>query len=378
MLLNLTFASSIGNITLVQNLQYVANIQNYQVMGNYYSQGTVALLGANVNATTLIITSINFKPETFNVGNQSSYLVSMVEFSTVQIKDMSIIMGSSSQQQTANQIVSTYTNPYIFGGIFTTVISTSINIVQLIGDSYLTHNTNYVTSSGYLIGQSQVQSNIIIMNMCLSINNIQQQDENFGIIGYAQGNIQLTQISLFMSLQSKNFKRVGIIGFTSTSVMLIHISKIQSTICLNVIGSSSYGDVGTFGLIQSQQFQIFDSILEYNNNNYSSVSSGGLSGYLGNSIIKVYNIVILNSNIQSQKYCGGFVGYLIYSNIYINSAQIQQVHITSTELTYGIIAGYNIDTVYNIQQSKSVANYFNNVLQTDCLNIINTWSVTQC
>ncbi|CAL5988112.1 Hypothetical_protein [Hexamita inflata] len=289
-------------------------------------------------------------------------------------------MGSSGQQQIINQIVSSSTNPYNFGGLFTVALSTTIKVLQLISDSYQTHNTNYMVASGYLIGLSNLQSTITIMNVCLSINGIQQQVQQFGIIGYAKGNVQLSQISLTLSLQSTYFLQVGIIGLIESSSMLTQVSQVKSTTNLILMGSSSYGDIGTFGGSVPQQFLIINSVFAYNNNNnnYSTVSSGGISGFMNNCVIKVLNTVIQNSNIQSQNYCGGLFGTITSSNIYINSAKISQVHITSISLSYGIISGQSIANIYNIQQSQSIQIYFNNNLQTDCLNLINTWSVTQC
>ncbi|CAL6094861.1 Hypothetical_protein [Hexamita inflata] len=74
LLVNLSFASSAGNITLINNINGVFNISGYQVLGDYSSTLTVAMVGINVQTATINLNQVSFKPNTFNVGNASSYL----------------------------------------------------------------------------------------------------------------------------------------------------------------------------------------------------------------------------------------------------------------------------------------------------------------
>ncbi|CAL6055995.1 Hypothetical_protein [Hexamita inflata] len=94
LLVNLSFARSNGNITLINNINAEFNISGYQVLGNYDSILTVAMIGINVQTATIQVNQLSFRPNTYNVGNSSSYLFgSSVSGATAfEINNLSIII----------------------------------------------------------------------------------------------------------------------------------------------------------------------------------------------------------------------------------------------------------------------------------------------
>ncbi|CAL6008519.1 Conserved_hypothetical protein [Hexamita inflata] len=173
LLVNLSFAQSYGNITLTSDINGVFNISEHQVLGNYVSTQTIAMIGINMQAATVNVNQICFKPNAFNVGNCSSYLFSSITgFSTLIINNFALIIGSSSNFQLLGSIITSYSNYYLFGGIIAYINCVSSIIVNnIIFDSYQKFTTNYVNNSGFLSGFIQsALSKVTINNLCLQQN----------------------------------------------------------------------------------------------------------------------------------------------------------------------------------------------------------------
>ncbi|CAL6001959.1 Hypothetical_protein [Hexamita inflata] len=109
--------------------------------------------------------------------------------------------------------------------------------------------------------------------------------------------------------------------------------------------------------------------------------SGILFGHL-NAVnnVQIQNVSIVDSNISSQnsQCIGGFIGSSLYSAVKITSSQIQQVHITAQNYI-GIVLGYSsVANTFTFQNSSSIFNYINNVLQYDCPLFSNAFSIIGC
>ncbi|CAL5978886.1 Hypothetical_protein [Hexamita inflata] len=204
--------------------------------------------------------------------------------------------------------------------------------------------------------------------------------ENSGIIGFQNsGSIQIQQTSLIFNVSGYDLKRFGIIGYATQYCTSIDLTNIKTLTIFTFSGPSSYGDIGgLLGYISAQSTIIRNAIITYSNENMNfNLSSGGLVGWTGFNSISIINTKILNSNICSLLYAGGFIGTDRAYQTNITSSTIQKVYIFSNEL--GIITGQTVAYgIYNIQLSKSIEIYINTILQADCGNLSNTWSITQC
>ncbi|CAL6100543.1 Hypothetical_protein [Hexamita inflata] len=135
LLVNLSFALSTGNITLINNINGVFNISGYQVLGDYISTKTVAMIGINVQTATINVNQVSFKPNTYNVGNSSSYLFgsSVSGASLFEINNLAIIIGNIFKFLLMGSIQTTSSNYYQFGGIITYIkTASSINVNNVI------------------------------------------------------------------------------------------------------------------------------------------------------------------------------------------------------------------------------------------------------
>ncbi|CAL5977966.1 Hypothetical_protein [Hexamita inflata] len=135
LLVNLSFAISSGNITLINNINGYLNISGYQVLGSFVSSATVSMIGINVNTAAINVNQVSFQPILYNVGNSSSYLFSnAISGCTFMINNIAIILGNRS-----NFIFlgSTSYNSYyyLFGGIIAYTQSNSQICINNI-DSY--------------------------------------------------------------------------------------------------------------------------------------------------------------------------------------------------------------------------------------------------
>ncbi|CAL6090349.1 Hypothetical_protein [Hexamita inflata] len=112
------------------------------------------MIGINVNSATILVKLLHFQPSAFNVGNGSSYLFgsAVTNSSSFMINSLVVILGTSSNSLAIVQI-STTSEYYNFCGIIANINSdSSMNVNNVIFDSFQKFNTNYVSYYGFLIG----------------------------------------------------------------------------------------------------------------------------------------------------------------------------------------------------------------------------------
>ncbi|CAL6078798.1 Conserved_hypothetical protein [Hexamita inflata] len=381
LLINLSFVLSQGNIVLINSIIGNLDINNYQVFGNYQSTQTIALLGLILNTANITANIINFMPSTFCVGNYSSYLFSQVQSSSIYLNQTSIIIGNSTSFQIYNKLSSSQLNTFQFGGIITQILSTSVIINQLILYCYQTLNTDYVKLSGLLIGYSyKGLSSVNISNICLyqQLNSSSQQFKFFGLVGYSDSNISVSQSAVDITVQAKNFQGFGLVGVQSSSCQSSQIVNLKINMLINTTTFSTSTVSAIFGDQEAQKCTILNSIIN-NCNITSQADNGGIIGFNYFCVLSVQNVSILNSNITSlSNSVGGFIGSSQNCQIQILNSTIQSVKIYSSQ-NFGIILGCNtVGNTFNIQQSKSITNYINDVIQTNCMSLTNNYSINQC
>ncbi|CAL6017376.1 Conserved_hypothetical protein [Hexamita inflata] len=364
LLVNLSFQMSQGNITLINTITNVVNIQYYQVLGEYLSQGCVAMISLNINIATITLTYINFLPAAYNVGSYSSYLLSNVTSSSIQISNIVIILGNSSNSQIANDVFSDDTdNQMCFGGLVNYLINQSaLQINQLVLDSYQIFNTDYITQYGIIIGFTSSNTNTIIENICFNLFIQQLQLQNsmiyaFGMIGTSNGSVQVKSISATINVQVTYLVYFGLVlGFVEQSPQvlldeLIVISNIKTThsdAISSIIGS-------TWALnCTIQNSLIINSSQQY------GVQNGGIISIAMSSNLTVLNISYQNSNISaSGNQVGGIIGICSNTSVYIVGVILNYIQIDTTHQGVGGFFGdiYNSKILLNnssLQNSKIV------------------------
>ncbi|CAL6056053.1 Conserved_hypothetical protein [Hexamita inflata] len=347
LLINLSFASSSGNITLVSNINGVFNISGYHVLGDYTSTLVVAMIGLNVNTATINVNQVSFKPNVYNVGNGSSYLFgsSISTVSTFMISNLAIVIGSSSNFVLLGSITTTSSNNYQFGGIIAYINSASpVNVNNIILDSYQKFSTSYVSFSGFLVGYVQSSSSTInIMNICLQQNmtSITQQFIYFGLIGENCGNSSIYNTSISFSVQGTSIQTFGIIGRQNSNSLYAEVINMRTSLSYS---GSGYNTSFVFGSQNANICKILNTSVE---GNLSSKlhQVGGIIGYqVGtDSNVTIINCSVSSSNISGMYGIGGIIGSL-QSNTTIQNCSISNINVSGSAQLGGFIGIQNSNT----------------------------------
>ncbi|CAL6020897.1 Hypothetical_protein [Hexamita inflata] len=409
LLVNLSFAASNGNITLFSDIKDIFNISGYQVLGTYVSTQTVAMIGLNFHefvklSPTLNVNQVSFKPNVYNVGNSSSYLLTRTDQSTVIVTNLAIIMGNSSNFQLLGSISSTLSNFYMFGGVINYNYHSLISIHNVILDSFQHISSDYIGKSGYLLGYllGSIESTQII-NVCLqqNITSTTLKFSSIGLIGCSYNNLLLQNTSIIFSVQGAQFWCLGVVGLQNSNAQIFNLQM-----SMNLSESITQGgNIGSlFGIASAATIK---NATLYKSNLTSCNAVGGLIGlqtgiitFLNTIITKLsistgawnvggfiaqsdgnanfVNSTISESNISttSSRYVGGLIGSS--KNINLMSVKIIQIRLSGVNATFGIVSAENLQGSQIISGSLAVQNYIKDVLQSDCSVLANAWSVTGC
>ncbi|CAL6055222.1 Conserved_hypothetical protein [Hexamita inflata] len=346
MLVNLSFTSSNGNITLVGIISQILSIKGYQVFGTYISTQTVAMISINIKTAKVNIDQVSIKPDTFNVGNCSSYLFSnaITSKSSFVVNNIAIILGNNSNYLLLGSITTSSWDKqyYLYGGIISLINTEStINCNNIILDSYQQFSSSYVSYSGFLVGYALSSSgSIAIMNVCLyqNIINVVVNYRNYGLIGQNNGDTSLYNASLTLSVLGVELYNFGIIGVQSSSIKT-ELENLRTSVSTN--SSSTFGqNVGSMlGLEAARNCTIQNTSIIGGNIISGSYFVSGFIGYQDSSS----NTTILNSTISDTVIFGsGAVSGFISSQCSTSNTTIQNSLISQTNISgsYYYLGGY--------------------------------------
>ncbi|CAL6038532.1 Conserved_hypothetical protein [Hexamita inflata] len=342
LLVNLSFAPSSGNITLINISSGIMYIAGYQVLGTYQSTQCVALIAFTISQSALKIQiyNVTFQPSCYNVGSYSSYLFIQAGSSNITFHNISVILGSVQQFQTLASISSTDTSKYQFGGLISNIDSTNITLTNLLLNCYQILNTDYIYQFGFIFGnQVPTNLNFTIVDMCIQ--------QNFscrslalgesGLIASSGGDMLIKQSSIIFTVQSNydlmdgfgNFGIVSSFGGSSTSMInLLIIMKIQ----INLV---KYGNIGFFGMNSASSSVIKNS--SFRNFNLTTRSGAGIlcamQFQLGEN--KIINTTVQSCNISAGGAVGGFIGVAWTCFHTIQNSTVQNINISTFYVLYG-------------------------------------------
>ncbi|CAL6097810.1 Hypothetical_protein [Hexamita inflata] len=383
LLVNLSFAPSNGNITLISNINGVFNISGYQVFGVYNSSLTVAMIGLNVNIATIAINQVSFKPSVYNVGNCSSYLfgTSNTIQSTFIINNIAITIGNSSTASLLGSISTTNSKCYIFGGIIAQMSNTStLNVTNIIVDTYQQFSSIFVNKTGILLGFDNSNATIIFINkVCLQQNITSTSDQwydSFGLIGYSVGNTTLKNTYVTFSIQGKFFISFGLIGSQFENSSFAEVINLKTSVKLNSTNALYLGLI--FGIQAANNCSIKNSSV-VGGNFVNGEDIGGFMGYqYSNTNVSITNSSISNTNITGSTGIGGIVGELRGFSLTLTNVTIQRVFLQGKGKNFGVVIGLSQCNQYFFTNSSSSSNYVKGTLQKDCAVLSNTWSIAGC
>ncbi|CAL6030642.1 Conserved_hypothetical protein [Hexamita inflata] len=223
----------------IKLIGYLINTQliitNYKVTGIYYSDGKVSLLLFLAQGTNVQLKNLNFKPEYFHCGNESSYIITQIYSSSFQFTNLVIIIGSD-KQQVLNSISTSFDNPFVFGGLVNMMKQSSLIVFNVILDCKQIFKTLQMSSSGVLVGKAVNSGILQIKQMCINfnLNSIGTQLNIFGVFGDIQSFLTIIDTSLNMQVECYGVESFGFIGDMYT----YDISKLTVKSLYNIVQSA--------------------------------------------------------------------------------------------------------------------------------------------
>ncbi|CAL6028539.1 Conserved_hypothetical protein [Hexamita inflata] len=401
LLINLTFAMSQGNITLINSLNGTLNLTGYQVFGTYQSSQTIALIGIFIQQLSLQTSNATFQPDVYNTGNCSSFYLSRVINSSISFSNISIFLGDTSQSVIANQIDSDAYHFYRFGGLMNQGDGT-IYITNIIMNGYLIFISPYNQYSGILVGAAGGQ--ITISNMCFQQSIATETTielETLGIISMNQQNLTFQQSIIELTiLGNPIMNSFGIMGYSNNGI-LINL-KIKMTVTASkgdfmgiVTGHQSQGSTQFINIkIQDSLFHVGNQIggfVGYSNNeifiisnstlNNSSIRAkscfvAGFVGYNSGNNITITNSIVFQTNISAPQEVAGFISILSGSTLILINSSLIQVRINGY-FDIGAVVSRNSASTFNISGTSYIKLYMYDQPK-NCENITNNYSVLQC
>ncbi|CAL6110276.1 Conserved_hypothetical protein [Hexamita inflata] len=348
LLVNLNFAMSNGNITLINSISGIIQISGYQVLGSYQSTKIVAMIGIDVVSAIANIFLVSFSPNIYCAGSYSSYFYSGATSSTFSIYNISLNFGNITNFQDISSIITTanYQDQYYFGGIVNSVKNCVIVIAQLIIQCYQTLNTDYIQQMGFLIGKIESsQSKLYLQNLCLHQNMTSASLQTIfcGFIGANSGELYLQQSSIHFAVQGL-FEQFGIVGIQYEYAMIQNF-KISAVI----VGQRYIGAI--FGQVSNNNTIITNCSVTNSNISYiSSVAQAYyIAGFIGNSSSNttIYNCSLYKTIVQGLYQIGGFFGGSLLNSTIVNST-VNNCSIQGESTIGGFIGDqYDNSTIYN-------------------------------
>ncbi|CAL6073678.1 Hypothetical_protein [Hexamita inflata] len=401
LLININFDSvSCGNVTLIGSASVSLNINKYQVLGKYYTTQQLSLCVLKALNAQVYISQVNFKPSQIQIGNQSSYLISYIELSFVQFKQLTLSVGiDQASTNLLSKIISSSTNKFQYGGFINYVYTSQVIILNVVSKQFLMHQTQFIVNAGQMIGSTFQDSFVSISNLCqvgYDVTVSGQQIVASGLIGSIGGKLSLNNANInifyYGTASYSNIGTIGLILSCSRISTFINIDVVftcsssksddidgnlaaligQSNCKKLVINSSTFSDVSIVAATNisvlvgsSINSSVIINQISFNNISLAAISLlnnnniGTVFGSAYNSNLQSSQLTINGTNITSQlAYAlnlGGIIGYQYFGNISVIHSKVINLYINGSSQYLAIVSGFSAG-IYNVTQ-----NIFENV-----------------
>ncbi|CAL5994224.1 Hypothetical_protein [Hexamita inflata] len=388
LLININFDTiSSGNLTLIGSASGSLNINKYQVLGKYYTTQQLSLCVLITLNSQVYISQVNFKPSQIQFGNQSSYLLSIVELSFVQFKQITLSVGvDQASTNLLSKTISSAANKFQYGGFINNVYTSQVIILNVVSKQFLTHQTQFISNVGQMIGSTFQDSFVSISNLCqigYDATVSGQQINASGLIGSIGGKLSISNANINTIFSgSASFSNVGTVGqifsssqtatfvnidvvFTSSSKSAYdstegNISALfgQSNCKKLVVNSSTFSNISVIAATNisvlvgsSINSNVIVNEISFNNISLAAISSvnnntiGTVLGSAYNSNLISQKLTINGTNITSQlAYAinlGGVVGFQYFGQISVIQSKVTNLYINGSSQYLAIVSGFS-------------------------------------
>ncbi|CAL6016399.1 Hypothetical_protein [Hexamita inflata] len=397
LLININFDTvSSGNLTLIGSASGSLNINKYQVLGKYYTTQQLSLCVLIMLNAQVYINQLNFKPSQFQFGNQSSYLLSYVELSFVQFKQITLSVGIDQvSTNLISKIVSSAANNLQYGGFINVVLKSKVIILNVVNQQFLMHQTQFIANSGQIIGSTIQDSFVSISNLCqvgYDVTVSGQQINASGLIGNIGGKLSINNANINNIYSgSASFSNIGTIGLISSSsqnatfvnidVVFTSSSKSaydstegnisaligQSNSKNLVVNASTFSNISVVAATNisvlvgsSANSNVFVNQIYFNNISLTAISTvsnnniGTAFGSAYNSNLQIQLLTINETNISSQLAnainLGGVIGYQYYGQISVIQSRVSNLYVNGSSQYLAIVSGFSAG-IYNVTKN---------------------------
>ncbi|CAL6014824.1 Hypothetical_protein [Hexamita inflata] len=329
LLLNITMNSaSTGSLNIFDSVNGKLFIKGYLIDGTYSSQNSLTFGVNNVYNSQIFMLNIYVNPKFIQVGNQSSYILSLVNSSEIQIAHVSINIGNISQSYLLSSITASLTNYFNFGGLICYQNSTSTTIQDVNLILYQQISTLYIQNSGQLLGIS-TNGQTSILSICISLtltSSEASQFYSFGMIGCVSGTLVINQLTSIQSYLSGIFHQTGsVIGYVNG--ISSKFMNIQLQINLDNNKGSNSGALA--GFLYSQLQTIFNLTVQQ-----SVITGKEQTGLIASTIkkLQVSQSIIHQSSVNTNGTSNSFTGSIaaqIFDEVSLQQCYIKNISIVS-------------------------------------------------
>ncbi|CAL6090228.1 Hypothetical_protein [Hexamita inflata] len=400
LLMNINFDTvSTGNLTLIGSASGSLNINKYQVLGKYFTTQQLSLCVLIMLNAKTYISQVNFKPSQIQLGNQSSYLLSYVELSFVQFKQVTLSIGVD--YESTNLLSKTFSsavNKFLYGGFVNNVYTSQVIILNAVSKQFLMHQTQFLSNAGQMIGSTFQDSFVSISNLCqtgydATVNG--QQITTCGLIGSISGKLSINNANINNiyngSASFSNIGTIGTISLSSQNATFVNIDVVftsssksdydntegnisaligQSNCKKLVVNQSTFSNVS---IIAATNISVLigssvDSNVIVNEISFDNISLAAISSVNNNSIGTVfgsaYNSILISQqlNINTTKITslqsyainlGGFIGYQYFGQLSFSQSKVSNLNINGSSQFDAIVSGF-VASIYNITRNDFV------------------------
>ncbi|CAL5976530.1 Hypothetical_protein [Hexamita inflata] len=362
LLLNINMnPSSAGIISLINVVNGQLIVKGYQILGSYSSTNTISLGVCQIQGNSKVnLNYIQISPDLFMCGNLSSYLISYVNTTNIDISHVTINIGNISTYNTMSNIITTTTQFLSFGGILTYCNTSIIQVEDIQLNTYEQWDNKYINYTGHIFGfiNKSISNMFMICAIQIVNSSINSQFYMFGLIGYFNSQLTIQLLSAQCQILPGTFTQTGIIGYVNGTKSLIMNVQIQFQMTINK-GNFSGSLAGM--LYASEQLIYNVSIIE------SQIEAHLLVGLMTAQVrnCKLTNIQIVSSQasgstFNENQYSAGLIavteGYVQIIQCYISKIQIQSYSNLTWAISGGIF-GDIYNTSMSIQQTQLLSSY---------------------
>ncbi|CAL6047870.1 Hypothetical_protein [Hexamita inflata] len=397
LLININFDTvSSGNLTLIGSASGSLNINKYQVLGKYFTTQQLSLCVLIILNAQVYIYQVNFKPSQIQLGNQSSYLLSYVELSFVQFKQVTLSVGvDQTSTNLLSKTISSAANKFQYGGFINNVYTSQVIILNIVSKQFLTHQTQFISNVGQMIGSTFQDSFISISNLCQTGYDATvsgQQITVSGLIGSIGGKLSINNANINIIFSGSasffNIGTVGIISPSSQNATFVNIDVVftsssksahdsaegnisalvgQSNCKKLVVNSSTFSNISIVAATNisvlvgsSVNSNVVVNEISFGNISLAAISSvnnnniGTVFGSAYNSNLQSLQLTINGTNISSQlAYAinlGGVIGYQYFGNISVIQSKVTNLYINGSSQYLAIVSGFSAG-IYNVTRN---------------------------